>query len=382
MAEARSAGRAALGSARRIVVKVGSNVVIRSDGSPALSRLFALMETLCACRKAGVEVLLVSSGAVGLGLQALGLRRKPAELDLKQACAAVGQGRLMALYQEGFSRLGVEAAQVLLTEEDFANRRRYLNLRATLERLLALGAIPVINENDTVSTVELEAQDPERPWSKPVFGDNDKLSALVASKMDADLLVILSDVDGLYTANPQTDPGATLLAEVPAITPAIEALASGAGSRGRGGMATKLAAARIATGSGAWTVIAGGAVPNVLERVLAGEAVGTLFHAGPRLQGKRRWIAFASSPRGRVTVNAGAREAIQAREASLLTAGVVALAGDFVAEDVVSLADENGHEFARGVATMDQAEAERLASGRGRVLVHRDTLVRLDEGRP
>lgn len=374
--------RTALAAARRIVVKVGSNVVIRGDGSPALSRLFALMETLCACRKAGVEVLLVSSGAVGLGLQALGLRRKPAELDFKQACAAVGQGRLMALYQEGFSRLGVEAAQVLLTEEDFANRRRYLNLRATLERLLALGAIPVINENDTVSTVELEAQDPERPWSKPVFGDNDKLSALVASKMDADLLVILSDVDGLYTANPQSDPRATLIAEVPAITPAIEALASGAGSRGRGGMATKLAAARIATGSGAWTVIAGGAVPAVLERVLAGEAIGTLFHAGPRLKGKRRWIAFASSPRGRVTVNAGACEAIRVREASLLTAGVVAMAGDFVAEDVVSLADESGHEFARGVAAMDQAEAARLTSGRGRVLVHRDTLVRLDEGRP
>lgn len=374
--------RAALAAARRIVVKVGSNVVIRGDGSPALSRLFGLMETLCACRKAGVEVLLVSSGAVGLGLQALGLRRKPAQLDLKQACAAVGQGRLMALYQEGFSRLGVEAAQVLLTEEDFANRRRYLNLRATLERLLGLGAIPVINENDTVSTAELEAQDPDRPWARPVFGDNDKLSALVAAKMDADLLVILSDVDGLFTANPQSDPSAALVAEVPAITPAIEALASGTGSRGRGGMATKLAAARIATGSGACTVIAGGAVPNVLERVLAGEPVGTLFHAGPRLQGKRRWIAFASSPRGRVTVNAGAREAIQAREASLLTAGVVAMAGDFLAEDVVSLADEDGREFARGVASLDRAEAERLAPGRSRVLVHRDSLVRLDEGRP
>lgn len=377
-----SAQRSALASARRIVVKVGSNVVIRDDGSPALSRLFGLMETLCACRSSGAEVLLVSSGAVGLGMQALGLRRKPADLDLKQACAAVGQGRLMALYQEGFTRLGREAAQVLLTEEDFADRRRYLNLRATLERLLSLGAIPVINENDTVSTAELEAQDPDRPWSKPVFGDNDKLSALVASKMDADLLVILSDVDGLYTANPQTDPQATLIGEVPALTPAIEALAAGTGSRGRGGMATKLAAARIATGSGALTVIAGGALPNVLERILAGEPVGTLFHAGPRLQGKRRWIAFASSPRGRVTVNAGAREAIQDREASLLTAGVVAMEGGFSAQDVVSLADEEGREFARGVAALSQAEAARRSSGRGRVLVHRDTLVRLEEGRP
>lgn len=373
-----------LGSIRRIVVKVGSNVVIRPDGSPALSRLFGLMETLCACRKAGKEVLLVSSGAVGLGMQALGLRRRPSELDLKQACAAVGQGRLMALYQEGFARLGVAAAQVLLTEDDFASRRRYLNLRATLERLLSLGAIPVINENDTVSTVELESPEPGRRWAQPVFGDNDKLSALVASKMDADLLVILSDVDGLYTANPQTDPGATLIAAVPSVTAEIEALAAGKGSRGRGGMATKLAAARIATGSGVWTVIAGGAIPNVLERVLAGESIGTLFHAGPRLQGKRRWIAYASSPRGRITVNAGAREAIQAREASLLTAGVVALEGDFAAEDVVSISDESGHEFARGVATLGQAEAEGIlaAAGRGRVLVHRDTLVRLDEDRP
>lgn len=378
-----SAGRIPF-SARRIVVKVGSNVVIRTDGSPALSRLFALMETLCACRRAGTEVLLVSSGAVGLGAQALGLKRRPTELDLKQACAAVGQGRLMALYQEGFARLGVEAAQVLLTEDDFADRRRYLNLRATLERLLALGAIPVINENDTVSTIELESREPGRPWARPVFGDNDKLSALVASKVEADLLVILSDVDGLYTANPQTHSGAELIADVPAITPDIEALASGAGSRGRGGMATKLAAARIATGSGAWTVIAGGAVPNVLERVLAGEAVGTLFHAGPRLKGKRRWIAFASSPRGRITVNAGAKAAIQDRDASLLTAGVVTLEGDFAAEDVVSIADEAGHEFARGIATLGRAEVERLAgtASRGRALVHRDTLVRLDEDRP
>lgn len=372
--------RVAIRGARRIVVKVGSNVVIRADGSPALSRLFALMEALCAARRQVREVLLVSSGAVGLGVQALGLERRPAELDLRQACAAVGQGRLMALYQEGFSRLGVEAAQVLLTEEDFADRRRYLNLRATLERLLALGAIPVINENDTVSTMELETPDPGRPWARPVFGDNDKLSALVASKMDADLLLILSDVEGLFTANPQADPDARLIPEVAAITPEIEALASGKGSRGRGGMATKLAAARIATAGGAWTIIAGGAVPGALERILAGEPVGTRFQPGPRLRGKRRWIAFASSPRGRITVNAGALSAIRDREASLLTAGVVSMEGAFAAEDVVSLVDEAGHEFARGIARISAAEARRPAAGRGRVLVHRDGLVRLEDG--
>jgi glutamate 5-kinase len=369
-------GRAGLAAAKRIVVKAGSNVVIRPDGTPALSRLFALMETLAALRKEGREVLLVSSGAVGLGVQALGLKRRPAHLDLKQACAAVGQGRLMALYQEGFSRLGVEAAQVLLTEEDFSNRKRYLNLRATLDRILALGAIPVINENDTVSTQELESDDPARPWEKAVFGDNDKLSALVASKMDADLLVILSDVDGLFTANPQADPEAHLVPEVLAITPELEGTASGTSSRGRGGMATKLAAARIATSSGAWTVIASGVREGVLPRVLAGEEEGTLFHPGPRLRGRQRWVAFASTPTGRIQVNDGARDALLAGKASLLSAGVLAFQGEFQAEDVVAIADAAGHEFARGVAQMDRLAAEALlgASGKPKVLVHRDTL--------
>ena len=369
-------GREAVAAAKRIVVKAGSNVVIRPDGTPALSRLFALMETLAALRREGREVLLVSSGAVGLGLQALGLKRKPAGLDFKQACAAVGQGRLMALYQDGFSRLGVEAAQVLLTEEDFSNRKRYLNLRATLDRILALGAIPVINENDTVSTQELESEDPQRPWEKSVFGDNDKLSALVASKMDADLLVILSDVDGLYTANPQLDPGAQLVPEVLAITPELEASAAGTSSWGRGGMGTKLAAARIATSSGAWTVVASGTREGVLPRVLAGELEGTLFHPGPRLRGRQRWVAFASAPAGRIQVNDGARDALLAGKASLLSAGVVGLEGDFQAEDVVAIADGHGHEFARGVVQMDRAAAEALlsTSGKPRVLVHRDTL--------
>lgn len=368
--------RQALSTAKRIVVKAGSNVVIRPDGAPALSRLFALMETLASLRKEGKEVLLVSSGAVGLGVQALGLKKKPSHLDLKQACAAVGQGRLMALYQEGFSRLGIEAAQVLLTEEDFSNRRRYLNLRATLDRILALGAIPVINENDTVSTQELESDDPQRPWEKSVFGDNDKLSALVASKMDADLLVILSDVDGLFTANPQVDPGARLVPEVLAITAELEASASGTSSRGRGGMATKLAAARIATSSGAWTVVASGTRDGVLQRVMAGEIEGTLFHPGPRLRGRQRWVAFASNPAGRIQVNDGARDALLAGKASLLSAGVLRLQGDFQADDVVAIADAQGHEFARGVAQMDRLSAEALvgAPGKPRVIVHRDTL--------
>ena len=370
-------GRSGIPAARRIVVKAGSNVVIRPDGTPALSRLFGLMEVLAAERKAGREVLLVSSGAVGLGIQALGLKRKPAHLDLKQACAAVGQGRLMALYQEGFARLGVEAAQVLLTEEDFSNRRRYLNLRATLDRILALGAIPVINENDTVSTQELESEDPERPWEKTVFGDNDKLSALVASKMDADLLVILSDVEGLYTANPRTDPEARLVPEVKVITAEIEASASGVSSRGRGGMATKLAAARIATSAGASVVVAAGTREGVLARILAGEAEGTLFHPGPRLKGRQRWIAFASTPAGRIQVNEGAKEALLAGKASLLSAGVTGIQGDFQCDDVVAIADAEGREFARGVAQLGCEDAAALlaSAARPRVLVHRDTLV-------
>ena len=373
--------RAALVQTRRLVVKLGTNVIMRSDGLPALGRLYGIMESVATLGREGKQVILVSSGAIGLGAQLLGC--KPELLAEKQACAAVGQGRLMALYQEGFARLGVVAAQVLLTEYDFSNRQRYLNLRATLDHLLELGVVPIINENDTVSTAELEASDGFRPI--PVFGDNDKLSALVASGMEADTLLILSDVAGLYTANPNKDPQARLIPLVRELTPEIEGCADGQSARGRGGMASKLAAVRVATQAGTRVLIASGAVHGILDQILSGQEVGTLFEPGRRLKSRKRWIAHASLVSGRIRVNEGAQEALVAGRASLLAPGVVGLEGDFERDDVVAIADAQGRDFARGVATLGRADAEHALAPKGasrpasRVLVHRDTLVLLEE---
>jgi glutamate 5-kinase len=376
-----SAPQVSFAQTRRLVVKLGTNVVMRSDGLPALSRLYGILEAVAALRQQGKEILLVSSGAIGLGAQQLGLTGKAKSLAEKQACAAVGQGRLIALYQEGFARLGLVAAQVLLTEHDFVHRERYLNLRATLDRLLELGVVPVINENDTVSTAELESRMTFR--TTPVFGDNDKLSALVASGVDADTLVILSDVEGLFTGNPRKDPGATLIPVVPKLTQEIEAFADGQSERGRGGMASKLAAVRVATRAGVRVAIASGASPGILEAIFSGQVVGTVFEPGRRLKGRKRWVAHASQVSGRVRVNQGAQDALQGGRASLLAAGVVALEGDFATEDVVAIADEQGRDFARGVITLDRPMAELALGPKQRAtsctLVSRDTLVLLEE---
>jgi len=371
--------RASLARTQRLVIKLGTQVVMRADGLPALGRLFGILESIARLRSQGREVLLVTSGAIGLGAQQLGLRDRPRRLAEKQACAAVGQGRLMSLYQDGFARLGLVAAQVLLTEYDFANRKRYLNLRATLERLLELGVVPIINENDTVSTAELASRAAFQ--SAPVFGDNDKLSALVASGVEADTLLILSDVDGLFTGNPHQDPRARLIPLVPGLTKELEAFASGQSARGRGGMASKLAAVRVAVRAGAQVVIANGSQDGILEEVLSGQERGTLFEAGPRLRGRKRWIADASQLSGRLRVNRGAQEALLGGRASLLCAGVTALEGAFERDDVVAIADEEGSDFAKGVATLDRAAAEEaLQHPQGsRTLVSRDTLVLLEE---
>lgn len=262
-------------NSRRIVIKVGTNVVMRDDGRLALSQLYGIAEAVARLRQQGRDVLMVSSGAVGLGMERIGLTTRPTELSQIQACAAIGQSRLMAIYDDAFDKLGCRTAQVLLTEDDFRDPARYSNLRSTLVSLLELGVIPVINENDTVSTAELDhpADSPER---ERVFGDNDKLSALVMTHIDADLLLLLSDVDGLYTADPSTK-GAQLLGEVSNITDEVMNFAQGKNRRGRGGMSTKLAAARIATEANGLAVIANGRLPQVIERVCAGEIVGTLF---------------------------------------------------------------------------------------------------------
>ena len=248
---------------------------MRDDGRLALGQLYGLVESVAKLRQQGREILLVSSGAVGLGMERIGRRQRPAEVSEIQACAAIGQSRLMAIYDDAFDKLGCRIAQVLLTEDDFRDAVRYSNLRATLSSLLGLGVIPIINENDTVSTIELD-----RPGDfserERVFGDNDKLSALVMTHVDADLLILLSDVDGLYDGSPQSGE-AQLLLEIAEVTDAVRSFAQGKNGRGRGGMSTKLEAARIASEANRFAVIANGRISGIVERVCAGERIGTLF---------------------------------------------------------------------------------------------------------
>lgn len=350
--------RLRVAASRRVVVKVGTNVVMADDGALALGRLYGLIEAVAGERRRGREMVVVSSGAVGLGAQRLGLGTKPKTLALKQACAAIGQGRLMSIWSEAFEKVGVVAAQVLLTEDDFSSRGRYLALRATLEELLSLGVVPVLNENDTVGTAELEAS------AGHVFGDNDKLSALVASKVGADLLVILSDVDGLHTANPARSRAARRIPVVAEVNAEIRMLAEGAGARGRGGMATKLEAAAIATASGALAVVASGRRPGILEEILAGGDAGTLFLPKSTLTGKRRWIAWAALASGAIHVNDGARAALVSGKASLLPAGVTRIEGEFEKGDVVRILGSDGAEFARGQVNYGRADAGKLVGRR------------------
>ena len=260
---------------RRIVVKLGTNVIMRQDGRVALGLLCGLVEQMAALRAEGFEVLVVSSGAVGLGMERLGLRTRPTVVAQVQACAAIGQSRLMSMYDDAFDRLNCPIAQVLLTEDDFRDQTRHANLRATLDALLTLGVIPIVNENDTVSTAELD-RPAETTQRERIFGDNDKLSALLMKHVNADLLVLLSDVDGLYDRTPGTR-GAKVIPHVETINSRILALADGSNGRGRGGMISKLESARIVLHAGKRVVIANGRTPGVLERIVAGEELGTTF---------------------------------------------------------------------------------------------------------
>jgi len=342
--------------AKRVVVKLGSNLFFNEAGAIALGRIFSFIEDIAAARLAGRQVIVVSSGAVALGADALKMKSSNASLAQKQALAAVGQSRLMNLYEQGFAKYGLTAAQVLLTEEDFSSRKRYLNLRHTLTTLLEMGVVPVINENDTVSTNELEITD-----RSPSFGDNDKLSALVMTKLEAAALILLSDVEGLFTDNPHENPRAEFIPEVHEITADIQALAGRKSGRGRGGMATKLEAARIAMNSGGIAIIASGLKHGILGRVLNGEIEGTLFVGNTMsLSEKRRWIAFASGVAGRIHINEGAADAITKKNASLLYAGVTRVENEFEQGDVVAIIGPAGHEIARGIVNYSSADASKL----------------------
>lgn len=361
---------------RRVVVKIGSNVISNGEGL-LLPRIETLCQEVSHLRAQGAEVILVSSGAVSAGKGVLGISGRPQTIPLKQAAAAIGQPRLMRAYKEFFQVHGYLAAQVLLTRDDLANRRRYLNARNTLLTLLEFGVIPIINENDTVVVEEIR------------FGDNDNLSAMVSSLLEADLLVILSDVDGLFDRNPVQYPGAQLISLVERVTDDIEAMAGGEGSvRGTGGMATKLKAARRASLNGIGTLIVNGAAPDILARALAGEEVGTYFlPARDRMAAKKHWIAFTKKPRGKIFVDEGARRALVEGGKSLLPSGIQGVEGRFERGDSVRLCDTDGQEFGKGVIGYNLTELLRIMGKKtseieatlgykyGDEVIHRDNLV-------
>lgn len=353
---------AILRGARRIVVKLGTSTVTEESGSLCLARVQPIVREIAALIEGGRQVILVSSGAVGLGRGWLGLH--PARLKdivTKQACAAAGQSLLMEAYKELFAGHGRKVAQVLLTEEDFSNWQRYSNLRRTMEKLLGFGVLPIVNENDTVSTAELETVG--EPRRSVAFSDNDRLAALVMSGLDADVLVLLTNVPGLLRppnasqGGTAAHSGAPVIPLVHAITPELRTLAAGPSGGGRGGMRTKLEGAEIAMNCGGAAVIADGRAPDTLPRIFAGENAGTVFLPAQRIRGKRRWLAYAACVRGRIVVDAGAHRAIAHRKASLLASGVVRVEKPFGAMDVVSIVDPEGREFARGVANCASHDA-------------------------
>jgi glutamate 5-kinase len=343
-------------------VKLGTGVLTDSRKQPDPVQLEQLVAQVAALRKSGKEIVLVTSGAVGAGMGALGYEKRPGELAELQACAAVGQSRLMAMYAELFARHNLHVAQVLLTHDDLEHHERHLNARNTLVTLLGRGVVPIINENDAVSFTEIK------------FGDNDKLSALVASLLPADLLVILTTVDGVIEnfgkANPKT------ISVIEKIDSDLEKIARGTDSdTAVGGMASKIQAAKIAVRSGIPLVIASGKKKNVLAKILAGENEGTLFVAPPtKLQGRKRWIAFFHHPQGALFVDDGAKLALREKGKSLLPPGVARCEGEFAAGDVVRICDLNGTEFARGIAKFSAAEVRGRKLARVEV-VHRDDLV-------
>jgi len=369
-----------LAHAKRVVVKVGSGVLSRGGISLHRPTMAGLASALAGLRTRGMEVILVSSGAILAGMEALGLTERPRDLPLKQATAAVGQSHLMRAYEEAFQPCGQRVAQILLTREDLRHRGRYLNARNTFFTLLRLGIVPIVNENDTVAVQEIQ------------FGDNDTLSALVANLAEADLLVILTDTEGLFTADPRRDPSARLIPLVRPQDAVTSFCAEEAGSAaGIGGMSSKVLAARRATTAGIPTVVASGLKEGVLEAILRGAEAGTFFvPSRSRMQSRKRWLAFASVPRGGIVVDAGARRALVSGGKSLLPSGIRTTRRSFRAGDVVSLVDPEDREFARGLANYSRDEVEKIKGLKSHEIaavlghkpydevVHRDNLVVLE----
>jgi glutamate 5-kinase len=362
------------------VVKVGTSVLTGPDGTLDPARIHHLAEQISGVMDAGHKVALVSSGAVGAGMGQLGLRRRPEDLRELQAAAAVGQSYLIRAYDEGLRQHGRHAAQLLLTHEDFDSRARYLNMRNTLHALFDWNAVPIINENDTISVDEIR------------FGDNDRLAAMVTNLLQAPLLVILSVVDGLYRTDPASGQRTDVIQLVPQIDDDVLSLAGASRSTlGTGGMQSKLAAARLVTQAGGSVIIASGTRPRPLSRILAGERAGTLFLAhGQAHRARKRWIGLTARPRGFYVVDDGARRAVEAGSKSLLAIGVVEVMGEFDKGDVVGVRDRSGREFARGLTNYGTADArairglrtEQARKALGAALydevIHRDNLVLIE----
>jgi len=362
---------------RRWVIKIGSSLLTNDGRGLATDAIEGWVEQVVALKKTGREMLLVSSGAVAEGMTRLGWTRRPHALHELQAAAAVGQMGLIQAYESRFQRYGLHTAQVLLTHDDLANRQRYLNARSTLRSLLGLNVIPVVNENDTVTTDEIR------------FGDNDTLAALVANLVEADLLVLLTDQAGMYESDPRANPDAALVPEAQAGDPALETMASGSGSAlGRGGMLTKVRAAALAARSGTLTVITNGQEPDVLQRIAADEAVGTrLYPARVPLAARKQWLAGQLQVKGHLTVDEGAMNVLRSAGRSLLPVGVTRVEGRFERGDLVVCRGPDGNEIARGLVNYNAADSSRIIGQPSQrieailgyvdepELIHRDNLV-------
>lgn len=362
--------------AKRVVVKIGTNTICRSDGTIDQSYLEGVAKQVKELSTRRIQTIVVTSGAIGSGTTELGLERCPQDMAAKQACAAVGQATLMMAWRDAFRKYGMCIGQVLLTYGAFSDRIRYLNLKNAMDEMLKLGVVPVVNENDVIATDEIEE----------IFGDNDKLSALVASKIDADLVLLLTDVDGLYDRNPEVDPDAQLIRTVDEITKDIERMAGkNVSNRSVGGMRTKISAAKVSMQSGINLVIANGRTKEVILRVVKGEELGTLFTAQVKYGNRQRWILFAA-PKGKINVDAGAEKAIRDGK-SLLPCGVTSIEGRFKKGEVVRIGS-----FAKGVANFSSSDlpkllescAEDRANGKGKVgndkvIVINENIILLDQ---
>lgn len=368
-----------LKAVKRIVIKIGSRVLTDSDGALDMTVIGRICDEIAFLRQQGLEVIVVSSGAIAAGRSALGLTDKPRTIPHKQAAAAVGQTRLMLAYERSLAPHNLKVAQVLLTSEDLGSRQRFLNARATLDALLGFGIIPIINENDTVVVDEIK------------FGDNDNLSALVTNVAEAHLLLILTDIEGFYSADPHTHPDATLIPLIKGITREVERAAGGSGSTvGTGGMATKVAAAKKAGKNGVATIMVSGKRSGIIVAALQGLEVGTLFlPSGIGINRRKHWIAYTLKPSGRIIVDDGARNALLKKGKSLLPSGVVQVEGKFERGACVRLCGVDGSEFARGLSDYSSGESTRLVGCKsseiegilgyhyGDVIIHRDNLVLL-----